>query len=161
MTQNPLRLVVDHGEDIAPAAIELQPTAGAALHIHLHLAEARLQSPIAGLPPGVKEGGRSGRGYTRPLMVVAVGLLLTIVAFDLGARSGAGHAQALAAVRASAGGLASLAATPPPPPPIPEAEAPGDLPVNLQQQLAQRPTVTPAPGSAPAGGSSDPFGLQH
>ena len=158
MTQSPLRLVVDHGEDTAPAAIELQPPTGAALHIHLHLAEARLSSSIARQPPGLKDGGRSGRGYTRPLMVGAAGLLLAIVAFDLGARSGAGHAQALAAARASVGGLASLAAMPPP---TPEAQAPGDLPVNLQQQLAQRPTVTPAPGSASAGGSSDPFGLQH
>jgi hypothetical protein len=143
MTQNPLRLVVDHGDDTAPDAIDLRPGAGAALHIHLHMAsqDAQLLSTTAVLTPETRERGRSGRGVTRPLLLGVAGVLVAVVAFDLGAHSGAGHAAALAAARTRA--------------------APGELPASVQQQLARRPTVTPPPGAATSAESADPFGLQH
>ena len=115
MSQHPLRLVVDQYDDTAPAAIELQPAAGAALHIHLHMSSRHgsISPPAAVLAPESKARGRSGRGVIRPLLVGVAGVLIAVVAFDLGGRSAEGHAQALAAGRARAEGLASLAAPPP------------------------------------------------
>jgi hypothetical protein len=92
------------------------------------------------------------------LLLGVAGVMVVVVAFDLGAHSGADHAEALAAARTSAAGLASLAAMPPGPQP---AAAPGELPASVQQQLAQRPTVTPPPGATPSGGGTDAFGLQR
>jgi hypothetical protein len=159
MSQHPLRLVVDQFDDAAPAAIELQTVAGAALHIHLHMSSRHgsISPPAAVLAPE-KASGRSGRGVIRPLLVGVAGVLIAVVAFDLGGRSAEGHAQALAASRARAEGLASLAA---PPPLQPAQAAPVDPLASVQQQLAQRPTVTPSPGAAPSSEGSDLFGLQH
>jgi hypothetical protein len=161
MTQIPLRLVVDHGDDTAPDAIDLRPASGAALHIHLHMAsqDPPLPAPTAALAVESSGRGRSARGVTRPLLLGAAGVLIALVAFDFGARSGAGHAEALAAARASAAGLASLAA----PSPAPQASAaPGELPASVQQQLAQRPVVTPPAGAdTQANAAANPFGLQH
>lgn len=159
MTHNPLRLVVDRGDDTAPSAIELRPTAGAALHIHLHMGpqDSRLPAATVSVPADRETRGHSGRGVIRPLLLGVAGILVAVVAFDVGARSGVGHAEALAAARTSAAGLASLAAVPPEPP---TPAAPGGLPASVQQQLAQQPTVIPAPGTAATGGSN-PFGLQH
>jgi hypothetical protein len=160
MTQSPLRLVVDHGDDTAPAGFEFRPASGAALHIHLHMAspDAQLPSTTPALAPETRGRGRSGSGVTRPLLLGVAGVLVAVGAFDLGARSGAGHAEALAAARTSAAGLASLAAVPPGPQ---SAAAPGELPASVQLQLAQRPTVTLPPGAKPSGGGTDAFGLQR
>jgi hypothetical protein len=94
----------------------------------------------------------------RPLLEGVAAVLIAVVAFDLGGRSAERHAQALAADRASAEGLASLAA---PPPVQPIQAAPVDPLASVQQQLAQRPTVTPSPGTTPSAGGSDLFGLQR
>jgi hypothetical protein len=160
MTPNPLRLVVDHGDDTAPAAFELRPASGAALHIHLHVASPDAQRPATtpALAPETRGRGRWGSGVTRPVLLGIAGALVAVVAFDLGARSGAGHAEALAAAKTSAAGLASLAAVPP----VQQSPAaPGELPASVQQQLAQRPTVTRPPGATPSGGGTDAFGLQR
>ncbi|WP_159014627.1 hypothetical protein [Acidisoma sp. S159] len=160
MSQHPLRLVVDQYDDTAPAAIELQPAAGAALHIHLHMSSRHgsISPPAVELAPESKARGRSGRGVIRPLLVGVAGVLIAVVAFDLGGRSAEGHAQALAAGRARAEGLASLAA---PPPLQPAQAAPVDPLASVQQELGRRPTVTPSPGAAPSSGGSDLFGLQR
>jgi hypothetical protein len=160
MSQRPLRLVVDQYDDTAPAAIELQPAAGAALHIHLHMSSryGSISPPAGVLAPESKARGRSGRGVIRPLLAGVAGILIAVVAFDLGGRSAEGHAQALAAGMARAEGLASLAA----PPPVQAARTePVDPLASVQQQLAQRPTVTPSPGAAPSSEGSDLFGLQR
>jgi hypothetical protein len=161
MSHHPLGLVVDQYDDTAPAAIGLQPAAGAALHIHLHMSSRHdsISPPAAELTPESKARGRSGRGVIRPLLAGVAGILIAVVAFDLGGRSAEGHAQALAAGRARAEGLASLAA--PTPPLQPAQAAPVDPLASVQQQLAQRPTVTPSPGAAPSSGGSDLFGLQR
>lgn len=157
MTQIPLRLVVDHGDDNAPDVIDLRPASGAALHIHLHMAsqDPRLPAPTAAVAAESSGRERSGRGVTRPLLLGAAGVLIALVAFDFGAHSGADHAEALAAARASAAGLASS--------PAPQAyAAPGELPASVQQQLAQRPVVTPpADADTQANAGANPFGLQH
>jgi hypothetical protein len=159
MSQYPLRLVLDQRDDSAPAAIELQTVAGTALHIHLHIPshDGHPSSPPAVSAPESKARGRSGGKVIRPLLVGVAGVLITVVAFDLGGRSAESHAQALAANRASAEGLASLAA----PPVQPIHAAPVDPLASVQQQLAQRPTMTPSPGAAPSAGASDLFGLQR
>jgi hypothetical protein len=160
MSQHPLRLVVDQCDDTAPAATELQPAEGATLHIHLHMSSryGLTSPPAAELARESKAKGRSGRGMIGPLLVGVAGVLIAVVAFDLGGRSAEGHAQAFAAGRARAEGLASLAV---PPPLQPAQAAPFDPLASVQQQLAQRPTVTPLPGAAPPGGGSDLFGLQR
>jgi hypothetical protein len=160
MSQHPLRLVVDQYDDTAQAAIELQPAAGADLHIHLHMSSRHgsISPPAGVLAPESKARGRSGRAVIRPLLAGVAGILIAVVAFDLGGRSAEGHAQALAAARASAEGIASLAA---PPPFQPAQAAPADPLASVQQQLAQRPTLTPSPGAATSAGSSDLFGLQR
>ena len=89
------------------------------------------------------------------MLLGATGILIALVAFDLGARSGEGHAHALTAARTSAEGLASLA----PGAQQQQSNSPGDLPPALQQQLAQQPTVTPPPGTAAPAGAADAFGL--
>ena len=159
MIQTPLRLVVDHGAESAPSAVELFPSSRGVMHIHLHVGpQSGGVSPAAATPPEDREKGRSGKGKRRLLVMSAMAVLIAVVAFDVGARTGAGHAQALAAAKASAAGLASLAAQAPP---QQAAGAPGELPAAVQQQLAQRPTVTPPAGADTQPGTPDPFGLQH
>jgi hypothetical protein len=161
MTHIPLRLVVDHGNDTAPDVIDLRPTSEAALHIHLHMTSQgpRLRAPAVALAAEGTGRGLSARGVARPLLLGAAGVLIALMAFEFGARSGAGHAEALLAARASAVGLASLAA----PSPAPQASAaPGELPASVQRQLAQRPVVTPpADADTQANAGANPFGLQH
>ena len=155
MSRTPLRLVVDLGGDLPQSFVELDPPNDGALHIHLHVGPQPATAstvPLANHDADPK--GRSGRRWRKPLAMGTAAVLVTVLAFDFGARTGAGHAQALAAARASAAGLASLAAQPPAP------DSASQLPVAVQQQLAQRPTVTQPPGGAPSAGA-DPFGLQH
>jgi hypothetical protein len=143
MIQTPLRLVVDHGAESAPSAVELFPSSRGVMHIHLHVGpQSGGVSPAAATPPEDREKGQSGKGKRRPLVMSAMAVLIAVVAFDVGARTGGGHAKALAAAKASAAG-------------------PGELPAAVQLQLAQRPTVTPPAGADTQPGRPDPFGLQH
>jgi hypothetical protein len=155
MTENPLRLVSDH-ETTSPRIVDLPPAGPGGLHIHLHVGTPDLCQQHSALGANAGEKGRSGRGYRRPLLLGVAGILIALVAFDLGARSGEGHARALTAARTSAEGLASFA-----PAAQQQAFTSSDLPPALQQQLAQQPTVTPPPGTAAAAGAPDAFGLQH
>ncbi len=160
MTGNPLRLVVDHSDNTTLPAIELQPSAGGGLHIHLHMPsrEGQLSSPAAVSTPKSGGSGRSGRGVARPLLIGVAGVLVAVVAFDLGARSAAGHAQALAAARMSSQGIGPSMA----PPPMPQADgAPNQPLASIPQQLAQRPIVTPPADTDPQARAPNPFGLQN
>jgi hypothetical protein len=155
MTENSLRLVVDH-ETLSPRIVDLPPAGPGGLHIHLHVGTPDQRQQHSALGSNAGEKGQSGRGNRRPLLLGVAGILIALVAFDLGARSGEGHARALTAARTSAEGLASLA-----PGVQQQANASSDLPPALQQQLAQQPTVTPPPGAASPAGAPDAFGLQH
>jgi hypothetical protein len=156
MTDNPLRLVVDH-ETMSTRSVDLPPAGPGGLHIHLHVGAPDQRQQHFAPGPDADEKGRSGRGYRRPLLLGVAGILIALVAFDLGARSGEGHARALAAARTNAEGLASLA----PGAQQQQLNSPGDLPAVMRQQLAQQPTITPPPGTAATAGMPDPFGLQH
>jgi hypothetical protein len=155
MTENPLRLVVDH-ETTSPRIVDLPPAGPGGLHIHLHIGTPEQRRQNSSLGPDLDREGQSGKGYRRPLLLGVAGILIALVAFDLGARSGAGHARALTAARTSAEGLASLA-----PGAQQKAYTSSNLPPALQRQLAQQPTVTPPPGTAAPAGAPDAFGLQH
>jgi hypothetical protein len=155
MTENPLRLVVDP-ETTSPKIVDLPPAGPGGLHIHLHVGTPEQRRQHFAPASDADEKGQSERGYRRPLLLGVAGVLIALVAFDLGARSGEGHARALTAARTSAEGLASLA-----PGAQQQANASSDLPPALQQQLAQQPTVTPPPGPASPAGTPDAFGLQH
>jgi hypothetical protein len=155
MTGNPLRLVVDH-ETTSPRIVDLPPAGPGGLHIHLHVGTPEQRRQHFAPASDADEKGRSGKGYRRPLLLGVAGILIALVAFDLGSRSGAGHARALTAARISAEGLASLA-----PGAQQKAYTSSNLPPALQQQLAQQPTVTPPPGTAAPAGAADAFGLQH
>jgi hypothetical protein len=160
MTQCPRRLVFDQGVTTDPAALDLSPPVGAAVHIHLHVGGSPhiVPPPATAVAPTSEPTGRSGSWLKRPLLLGVAGMIVAVVAFDLGARSGEGHARAIAAARTSVGALAPLAALPP----LPQAPPrPGDLPASVQQQLAQRPIVTRPAGADEPAGAPDPFGLQH
>jgi hypothetical protein len=158
MTRSPLRLVFDQGDDTRTAALELPPTGSEALHIHLHVGPSeRLRPSPAAVAPA--DADTQKKGHRRPLLLGAAGIAIAVVAFDLGARSGEGHARALAASQASITGLASLASALPSP--AIASTSSSELPASVRQQLAQQPTVTAAPGVPAAAGAPDPFGLQH
>jgi hypothetical protein len=159
MIQPPLRLVVDRGAEPASAAVELFSPAAGSLHIHLHVGpQAGSATADASMRLEGHEKRLPTKGMRRPLIMGAAGVLIALVAFDVGARTGAGHAQALAAAKASAAGFAALAGGLPPQQAV---GTPGGLPAALQQQLAERPTISlPAGAAAPSGGP-DLFGLQH
>ena len=153
MTRSPLRLVLDQGEDTAATAMKLPSVGPADLHIHLHLG-------VGGHEPqemrsAVEAKGRTGRGPWRPVLLGAAGVLIAFVAFDVGARTGEGHARALAASRSSAAGLASL--MPGPQRPSEPPASPNEMPAAVRQQLAQPPTITPPPVEPSA--APNPFGL--
>jgi hypothetical protein len=158
MTRSPLRLVFDQGDDTRTAALELPPTGSEGLHIHLHVGPSeRLRSSPAAEAPA--DADTKGKGRRRPLLLGVAGIVIAVVAFDLGARSGEGHAGALAASQDRVKGLASLA--PVLPSPATSSTSSSELPASVRQQLAQQPTVTAAPGVPAAAGAPDPFGLQH
>jgi hypothetical protein len=158
MTRSPLRLVFDQGGDTRTAALELPPTGSEGLHIHLYVGPSeRLGPGPAAVAPA--EADTQGRGRRRHLLLGLAGLVIAVVAFDLGARSGEGHARALAASQASITGLASLASALPSP--ATASTSSNELPASVRQQLAQQPRVTAAPGVPAAAGAPDPFGLQH
>jgi hypothetical protein len=152
MTENPLRLVVDR-ETTSPRTVDLPPAGPGGLHIHLHVGTPDPRQQHSALGSNVVEKGRPGRGYG-PLLLGVAGILIALVAFDLGAQSGEGHARALTAARTSVEGMASLA-------PGAQQQAYTDLPPALQQQLTQQPTVMRPPGTAAPAGAADAFGLQH
>jgi hypothetical protein len=158
MTRSPLRLVFDQGDDTRTAALELPPTGSEGLHIHLYVGPSDRPRPgPAGEAPAEVE--TRGRGRRRPLLLGVAGLVIALVAFDLGARSGEGHARALAASQASVMGLPSLASALPSP--ATASTSSNELPASVRQQLAQPPTVTAPSGVPAAAGAPDPFGLQH
>ncbi|MEA2790276.1 MAG: hypothetical protein QOG73_2682 [Acetobacteraceae bacterium] len=158
MTRSPLRLVFDQGDDTRTAALELPPTGSEGLHIHLHVGPSeRLRPSPAAVAPA--DADTKGKGRRRPLLLGVAGIVIAVVAFDLGARSGEGHARALAASQASVTGLPSLASALPSP--ATASTSSSELPASVRQQLAQQPTVTAAPGVPAAAGAPDPFGLQH
>jgi hypothetical protein len=152
MTQRPFCLVFDPGVTTDPAALD--PPVEAAVHVHLHVGGSSdiVPPPAAtAVPPTSEATGRSGRGLKRPLLLGVAGVIVAVAAFDLGARSGEGHARAIAAGRTSFGAPASLATLP----------LSSDLPASVQQQLAQRPVVTRPTGADEPAGAPDPFGLQR
>lgn len=153
MTRTPLRLVLNQGKDTAATAVELPSAGPANLHIHLHLG-AGAHEPLD-MRPAAEAKGRTGKGLWRPVLLGGAGVLIAFVAFDVGARTGEGHARALAASRSSAEGLASIMARP-----QSSLEAPAasnEMPAAVRQQLAQRPTITPPPAEPSA--APNPFGL--
>lgn len=159
MIQPPLRLVVDRSAEPASTAVELFSPAAGSLHIHLHAGpQAGSATADATMRPEGHEKRSPTKGMRRPLIMGAAGVLIALVAFNVGARTGAGHAQALAATKASAAGFTAPAGGPPPQQAV---RAPGGLPAALRQQLAERPTISlPAGAEAPSGGP-DLFGLQR
>ena len=152
MTRPPLRLVLDAGDHPIPATLELPPGA-ADIHVHLHIGAPDRHEP----PPAAAVQGRSEPGYWRLLLLGGACAAIGIVAFDMGARTGEGHALALAVPRGSASGLASLLPGPKGPPAQP---ASSELPASVRQQLAQRPTIIPPlPATQQPPDGSNPFGL--
>ncbi len=151
MTRPPLRLVLDQGEDTAATAMELPSAGSADLHVHLHIGTPEPQE----LRSAGEAKGRPEKGRWQPALLGGAGVLIALVAFDVGARSGEGHARALAASRSNVAGLASP--MPGPERPLEAPASPNEMPAPVRQQLAQPPTITPPP-NAP-GGAANPFGL--
>ena len=85
-------------------------------------------------------------------MLGAAALLIAGSAFEFGARTGEGHARAMASVGDPSAAVASLASMPA------ALAAAGEMPPALRQQLSQPPVVTPPTGNDPAG-ATHAFGL--
>lgn len=140
MTQHPLRLVADHAGRSTPASVELPPSGAAAFQLHLHIGALAPDGvvPTSATPAQPAAGGHAGKGRWRPWFLGTAGVVLAVVAFDLGARSGEGHARAIAA-QANTNGLAARLSSQQALLAAPTAE----IPLAIRQQLAQPPTVTP------------------
>jgi hypothetical protein len=158
MTQR-LRLVLGAAHTDAPSDIELPPAGPAGLHIHLHLGPPAAY-PAVEIPPSAPapEPARSGRRIWRPVLTGLAGVLIAVVFFDLGARSGQGHAEAIAAAQLHNANMLARATAPQAA--LPNLPDPNAMPPAVTQQLAQPPTVTPPPGAPAQPGASNPFGLQ-
>jgi hypothetical protein len=139
MTHSPLRLVIGHAGQNLSEVIEIPDTP--ALHLHLYLGMA--SHPVG---PAATAQGQPAKPLWRPFLIGAVSLVMALLAFDLGAHLGAGHARAEAGEQAIANRL--------PLPPIP-----AELPQAMRERLAQPPTITPPPGSPPDASTPNPFGL--
>jgi hypothetical protein len=157
MTDHPFRLVVNRADPSEPATINVPAPGPAGLHIHLHIGATAPN--VAAVPPVTTKkplaAGRSGKRRWRSWLMGAAGVVIAVVAFDFGARSGEGHARELAAQADASNLTARLSGQP-----LSAAPAPGELPPAVRQQLAQPPTITPPPStSQQSAGSPSPFGL--
>jgi hypothetical protein len=160
MTRPALRLVLDQEKDTDARTADWPSAETTGLHIHLHIGTPDQQNarPTETSPPAASAiQGTSGRSVLRPIMLGVAGVFIVLVAFEVGARSGEGHARAIASSPTNTAALASII---PGLQSLPSASA-NEMPAALRQQLAQPPTVTAPPGPAVSAGAQDAFGLQR
>ncbi len=160
MTRPALRLVLEEEKPTDATAVDWPSSETAGLHIHLHVGTPAPQNarPTETSPPAASAiQEQSGKSVLRPIMLGVAGVLFLFVAFEVGARSGEGHARALASSQTNTAALASIL---PRLQSLPPASA-NEMPAALRQQLAQPPTITAPPGPPVPAGAHNPFGLQQ
>jgi hypothetical protein len=147
-----LRLAFSEFDHEVPAGPEVTRTGASGLHIHLHLGAPLHASASVAPQPGPASESVGGNRHWRLLLLGAAALLIAGSAFEFGARTGEGHARAVASVGDPGAAPASLASMPA------ALAAAGEMPPALRQQLSQPPVVTPPAGNDPAG-ATHAFGL--